>query len=94
MRGKIAKKIMDIIKKEEQAAKKIIDEDEMDAINAENGTLLDEFYDGDDPDVLKTIGVKELNQTPTDLKSNPESPQLEFQKKESKSKLLDAIRKA
>ena len=50
----------------------------MDAINAENGTLLDEFYDGDDPDVLKTIGVKELNQTPTDLKSNPESPTLEF----------------
>ena len=62
MRDKIGKKILDIIKKEEQAAKKMIDEDEMDAINAENGTLLDEYIEGDDPDILKNIGVTELNQ--------------------------------
>ena len=63
MRDKIGKKILDIIKKEEQAAKKMIDEDEMDQINAENGTLLDDYIEGgDDPDILKNIGVTELNQ--------------------------------
>lgn len=53
----------------------MIDEDEMDAINMENATL-EEFLDGDDQDVLKTIGVTELNQMPADLKSNPDGSPL------------------
>ena len=47
----------------------MLDEEEMDAINAENEGLLDEFQEGEDKENLKTIGVKELNQTPADLKS-------------------------
>ena len=83
MRVKIVNKIREIIKKEEQAARKMIDEDEMDVINAENATLGEEYMEGDDPDVLKTIGVTELNQTPADLKSNPDgSPVAAFVKKE------------
>ena len=66
MRCKIAGKIKEIIKKEEQAARKIIDDDEMQQIVNDNSY---DFLEGDLKGNIEEVGVKELNQTPADLKS-------------------------
>ena len=79
MRTKIGKKILEIVKKEEAAAKKMIDDDEMERINQMD---LGEMPQFEDP--LKEIGISEENKTPDDL-------QEQFKKKENKSKLLMAL---
>ena len=80
MRIKIGKKILEIVKKEEAAAKKMIDDEEMDRINQLNQDEMPEF---EDP--LKDFQGEEEKQ---------EDLQDQFKKKESKSKMLMVLEKA
>ena len=81
MKHKIGKRILEIVKKEEQNAKKLLDEEEMDRINQMDMGEMAQF---EDP--LKEIGIEEETKTPEDLQDN-------FKKKEGKSKLLMALEK-
>ena len=62
MRYKIGKKILEIVKKEEAAAKKMVDDEEIDRINQMD---LGEMPDFEDP--LKEVGIQEESKTPEDL---------------------------
>ena len=80
MRYKIGKKILEIVKKEEAAAKKMVDDEEIDRINQMDLGEMPEF---EDP--LKEVGIQEESKTPEDLQ--------ETFKKKDKSKLLMALEK-
>lgn len=62
MRTKIGKKILEIVKKEEAAAKKMVDDEELERINQMD---LGEMPQFEDPS--KEVGILEESKTPEDL---------------------------